>query len=67
MYEQLIGRVNVAFECWMDSVYGNIFNDVPWKKLFSLKRLYHLMKTVGSVALTLKKKGKKKDVPLPFS
>lgn len=45
----------------MDSCYGNYFNDVPWKKLFSLKkkkkkkkqRLYLLIKTVESVALII--------------
>lgn len=38
MFEKLTGLGNILFECWMDSVYGNSFNDVPWKKLFSLKK-----------------------------
>lgn len=34
-FEQVTGRGNILFECWVDSVYGSSFNDVPWKKLFS--------------------------------
>lgn len=57
--EQSSGRGNNLFERWMESVYGNDFNDVPWKKksIFLNKqtkqRLYQLMKTVESVTVAL--------------
>ncbi len=69
--EQVTGRGNILFECWMESVYGNYFNDVPWKKLFSLKknqRLYQLKKTVKSVTVALifnPLQRQRKMLPLP--
>lgn len=72
-FEQLTGRGNILFERWMDSVYVNSLNDVPWKKLFSWKRKAEIVQVNDDFLIShscfyfIRLQRQQKMLPLHFS